>query len=475
MPGTPAESVIAEPPIDLGRPGLVRASLIARFRQLLQRLGWPVFTFGGLQGMRLVTNIILSQLLTPAIFGMLQIINTLRTGVELLSDVGVGQNIISNRDGATRSFTSTAWTIQVIRGCILGTLLAACSPLLAHFYAEPILARAVPLAAVLTLIAGFHSTGIFILQREQKLARLSFFELSLAAVASLIQIAISYYDRTVWSLLYGAAICMALQVACSFVMTPSAGLRFAIDRAHARAIVHFGKWIFLSSAVYFVASNFDRLYLSKHVPWALLGVYGIARSLSEVFTILLTRLGMMVIFPIIAGSEHRGAALRQRLSSHRLPLLGAGAAGLALFVALSDRVIFLLYDQRYHEAAAILPVLAAGVWFSILATLGESVSLGVGRPQVGTMANAAKLAWMIGGMPLFALHFGFPGLVACIAAADLIKYLVLTIGQKRLALAFPAQDLVLTAFFVACVIGLRALFAVSGVVGEVAGLWALFR
>jgi O-antigen/teichoic acid export membrane protein len=473
MHGTPADSVSSETPIDLDRPGLVRTRLIARSRQLLERLGWPVVAFGGLQGIRLVTNIVLSQLLSPAIFGMLQIINTLRTGVELLSDVGVGQNIISNRDGATRSFNSTAWTIQVIRGCILGTLLAACSPLLAHFYAEPILARAVPLAAVLTLIAGFHSTGIFILQREQKLARLSLFELSLATVAALIQVTISYF--TVWSLLYGAAICMALQVACSFVMTPSKGLRFAIDRTHAHAIIYFGKWIFLSSAVYFVATNFDRLYLSKHVPWALLGVYGIARSLSEVFTILLTRLGTMVIFPIIAGSAHRGAALRQRLSSHRLPLLAAGAAGLALFVALSDRVIFLLYDQRYHEAAAILPVLAAGVWFSILATLGESVSLGVGRPQIGTLANAAKLAWMIGGMPLFALQFGFPGLVACIAVADLIKYLVLTLGQKRLALAFPAQDLALTAFFVASVIGLRALFAVSGVVGEVAGLWSLFR
>lgn len=475
MHGTPAESVIAEPSSALGRPALARAMLAARLRQLLERLGWPVVTFGGLQGIRLVTNIVLSQLLSPAIFGMLQIINTLRTGVELLSDVGVGQNIISNREGATRSFTATAWTIQVIRGCILAAVMAACSPLLAHFYAEPTLAGAVPLAAVLTLIAGFHSTGIFILQREQKLARLAFFELSLATAAAIIQVTVSWFDRTVWSLLYGAVICMALQVTCSFFLTPSAGLRFRIERSHARAIVHFGKWIFLSSAVYFVATNFDRLYLSKHVPWALLGVYGIARSLSEVFTILLTRLGTMVIFPIIAGSDHRGAALRHRLSSHRLPVLAAGAVGLALFVALSDRVIYLLYDQRYHEAAAILPVLAAGVWFSILATLGESVSLGIGRPQIGTMANAAKLAWMVGGMPLLAWQFGFPGLVGCIAAGDLVKYVALSIGQRRWGLAFPVQDLALTALFMACAIGFRALFAVSGVVGEVGGLWALFR
>jgi len=472
MHGSPLDSSVV--PADAPAPDS-RAAIAVALRRTAGRIGWPVFTFGGLQGIRLITNIILSHLLSPAIFGVMLIINTLRTGVELLSDVGIGQNIVSHPEGGTRSFTATAWTIQIIRGFIIAAVLAACSPLIAHFYAQPILARAVPLAAVLTVIAGLQSTGFFVLQREQRLGQFCFFELSTAAAAAVIQVTISWFDRTVWSLLYGAVVCMAMQVVCSFFMTPSAGLRLTIDRRHAHAIIHFGKWIFLSSTIYFVASNFDRLYLSKHIPWALLGVYGIARSLAEVFTILLNRVGNIVIFPIIAGSSHRGTALRERISAQRWPVLAAAAIGLALFVAISDRVIFLLYDQRYHGAAAILPVLACGVWFSILATLGEAVSLGTGRPQVGTAANGAKLAWLMGGMPLLAAMFGFPGLVACIATADLVKYVALNAGQKRAGLAFPAQDLALTAFFAVCVIGFRALFAVSGVVGAVDGLWALFQ
>lgn len=475
MHGPPTDSGAKSPPGDNLYPRLQRIDLAPTLRRAAERIGWPVFTFGGLQGIRFATNIVLSHLLSPAIFGVLLIVNTIRTGVELLSDVGVGQNIVSHPAGGTPGFTATAWTIQVVRGFLLALALAACSPLIAHFYAEPILARAVPLAAVLTLIAGFHSTGFFVLQRDQRLGQLAFFELLTAAAAAIIQVTISWFDRTVWSLLYGAVICMAMQVACSFFLTPSTGLRLSIDRSHARAIVHFGKWIFLSSAIYFVASNFDRIYLSKHIPWALLGVYGIARSLAEVFTILLNRVGNIVIFPTIAGSPHRGPALRQRISSTRLIVLAGAAVGLALFLALSDRVIFLLYDRRYHEAATILPVLVGGIWFSILATLGESVTMGIGRPQAGTAANAAKLAWMVAGLPLLAAHFGFPGLVACIAAADLIKYLALTLGQGRWGLAFPGQDLALTILFVICVFGLRALFSALGVVGPVSGLWALFQ
>lgn len=475
MSSGPSDSTAAEVPPRFGPLVRLRSALAVAAPAMLALIGWPVITFGGLQAIRLVTNIILSHLLNPAIFGVLLILNTLRTGIELLSDVGVGQNIISHPAGSTASFTSTAWTIQIIRGVLIGAVLATCSPLIAHIYAEPILAKAVPMMALLVVISGFQSTGLFVLMREQRLAQFSAFELLPAMAAMVIQVTISYFDRTVWSLLYGAVICMAMQVGCSFFMTPSAGLRLAIDRDHARSIIHFGKWIFLSSAIFFIAGNFDRLYLSSAIPWALLGVYGIARSLSEAFTVLLARVGNMVLFPIIAGSSHRGEALRHRLSAQRVPLLATAAVGLALFIALSDRVVLLLYDQRYHEAAAILPVLAAGVWFSMLATLGEAVSLGIGRPQISTLANAAKLAWMMAGMPLLATRFGFPGLVACIAAADLVKYLALSLGQKRWGLAFPVQDLALTGFFVVCVLVLRALFSLSGVVGAVGGLWALFQ
>jgi len=475
MSSGPSDSTAAEVPPRFGPLVRLRSALAVAAPAMLALIGWPVITFGGLQAIRLVTNIILSHLLNPAIFGVLLILNTLRTGIELLSDVGVGQNIISHPAGSTASFTSTAWTIQIIRGVLIGAVLATCSPLIAHIYAEPILAKAVPMMALLVVISGFQSTGLFVLMREQRLAQFSAFELLPAMAAMVIQVTISYFDRTVWSLLYGAVICMAMQVGCSFFMTPSAGLRLAIDRDHARSIIHFGKWIFLSSAIFFIAGNFDRLYLSSAIPWALLGVYGIARSLSEAFTVLLARVGNMVLFPIIAGSSHRGEALRHRLSAQRVPLLATAAVGLALFIALSDRVVLLLYDQRYHEAAAILPVLAAGVWFSMLATLGEAVSLGIGRPQISTLANAAKLAWMMAGMPLLATRFGFPGLVACIATADLVKYLALSLGQKRWGLAFPVQDLALTGFFVVCVLVLRALFSLSGVVGAVGGLWALFQ
>ena len=54
------------------------------------------------------------------------IVNSLRTGVDLVSDVGISQNIIHNKNADDPRFYNTAWTLQLIRGFVLWV---ACSSL----------------------------------------------------------------------------------------------------------------------------------------------------------------------------------------------------------------------------------------------------------------------------------------------------------------------------------------------------------
>src|SRR6476661_9681345 len=89
-------------------------------RSLVVRLGWTTLGYGAVQALRLLNNVILTRLLAPPIFGLMALINAIRTGVELLSDVGLLQNIVSNPRGAEPDFRDTAWTLQAGRGLLLG-------------------------------------------------------------------------------------------------------------------------------------------------------------------------------------------------------------------------------------------------------------------------------------------------------------------------------------------------------------------
>ena len=73
--------------------------------------------------------------------------------------------------------------------------------------------------------------------------------------------------------------------------------QLAWDRRHAHEIIGFGKWIFLSTAIYFAAISFDRFYFVAVLPLALAG------SASVMLTVPLVRQ---------IATRRRGASARRR-------------------------------------------------------------------------------------------------------------------------------------------------------------------
>src|SRR3954454_6675790 len=112
-----------------------------RFSRRFLALGavLTIGTFGVTQAIRLVTNVVLARALAPELFGIMFIVNSLRTGVDLISDLGVGQNIVQNASAEDPDFYNTAWTLQAIRGLLLWFICLAATAPLASFYQTPIL------------------------------------------------------------------------------------------------------------------------------------------------------------------------------------------------------------------------------------------------------------------------------------------------------------------------------------------------
>ena len=61
--------------------------------------------------------------------------------------------------------------------------------------------------------------------------------------------------------------------------------------------MRFGRWIFVSTVLTFLAGQSDRLVFGKMIPIALFGVYSIASMLAALPTQAVLKLGGAVIFP----------------------------------------------------------------------------------------------------------------------------------------------------------------------------------
>ena len=406
---------------------------------------WTIGAYGVGQLIRLVTNVILTRLLAPELFGIMLIVYSLRTGLALISDIGIGQNIVYSKNADDPDFYNTAWTLENIRNAVLWLICLAIAAPLAQFYQSPVLVSILPITALSLVFTSLSSTSRYLLQKRMKLAELNLFETIIAFITSVAHIVLAYFSPTIWALVFGGLIGSAASMIGSYFLEADVKQRFIITRRYAWEILHFGKWIFISSIVYFLSMNFDRLYLAKVVPLELLGIYGIARSISELLSLLFMRVGNIVLFPFIASHSQRPRPeLRSQLSLLRARVLVLIAVGFSLMVAVADLAIKLLFDARYQAASWMLPVLIIGSWFSILASLNESVLLGLGKPSYGAISNGLKFGFLLIGLPLSVGAAGVVGGVIVIALSDLCRYIPIIIGQIRERLSFGMQDLLIT-------------------------------
>jgi O-antigen/teichoic acid export membrane protein len=415
---------------------------------------WTIGAYGLGQVIRLATNVWLARLLAPELFGIMLIVNSLRTGMELLSDVGIGQNIVYHKDANSPDFYNTAWSMQAIRSVLLWLVAVSIAAPVAHFYQSPILVYVVPLTAFSMVLAGFTCVSRSLLQKRLQIAKLNAFETITIIIAAAAQILFAYLSPTIWALVFGVIFASAVTMIGSYFLLPDVKQKFYLSRRFSSEIVRFGKWIFLSSILYFLSTNFDRLYLAKAVPLQLLGVYGIARSISELLGLVVLRLGNYVLFPLIAShSQISRDDLRKQLVPVRAKFLVLAATVFSLLAATADIPIKLLYDERYQAASWMLPVLIIGSWFSILAYLNESALLGLGKSSYTAISNGLKFAFLLIGLPLSLEFYGLIGSILVVVFADLFRYIPILIGQRREHFSFGRQDLIVS-FAVFLLIGL---------------------
>lgn len=139
---------------------------------------WTIASYGLSQVLRLGSNLILTRLLVPEMFGLMSLVYVFITALHLFSDLGIGTSLIQNKRGEEPDFLNTAWTLQVCRGVILWfcTLLLAWP--IAHLYQQPQFLWLIPVVGLGTVISGFNSTSVFTLNRNMAFGQLAIFELS---------------------------------------------------------------------------------------------------------------------------------------------------------------------------------------------------------------------------------------------------------------------------------------------------------
>lgn len=410
---------------------------------------WVVAGYGSGQLLRFVGNVILARLLFPDVFGLASLVFVFLTGLQMFSDVGSGPAIVQSARGDDPGFLNTAWTISCVRGVVLWGGACVLAHPLASFYGQPLLAQIMPVAGLQAALGGFEATSLHEAQRHLRAQAVTFVELAAqaATIASSIVLALIWRPLhpgndlgSVWAVIWGVLIGSVTRLVLSHVAVRGTRNRLHLEREAASQLLGFGRWVFLSSMLTFLAAQSDRLLLGKMIPLELLGVYGIAINLALLATQAVQKVGGLVLFPAYSRLAAKGE-LPQAFPRARLPLLVGGALVVSGFVACGPSLIQLLYDSRYVQAGWMLQVLAATAWFQVLDATYTAGLLAQRRLKWMTASSAAKLIGLIVLLPLGMHLDGFRGALLGLVLSDVVKYLISTIGASLGGLKGIGQDL----------------------------------
>lgn len=390
---------------------------------------WTLGGYGASQIVRLASSLILARLLFPAAFGLMSLVNVFMQGLEMFSDIGLGPSIIQHRRGDDPKFLRTAWTLQIARGLLLWLVACALArPAAAFFGARDPLASqltvVLPVAGLMALFGGFTSTAVHVLNRRLAMRRLTLLALLPQLVTLLVSIAWAYIDRSVWAIVGGGLAGSLARLLLSHAFNDGPRDRLGWDSQAARELEHFGKWIFLSTIVSFLASNLDRVVLGRLLALSELGLYSIGMTFARVATQVATRLTNTVLFPLLSKYRDKPARLLAFAVRARAAVLWAGGATCAGFALFAPAFFGLLYDPRYAGAGLISQWLSLHIWSWMLNATIDRIPLALGRSRALFTANLAGtfgmlLAWL--GYRIAQL----PGFIAGMALSNLAAHICL--------------------------------------------------
>ena len=384
--------------------------------RVLRAGSWTLFGYGAALVMRLFGNLVMAPLLAPDAFGIMAIATTINVLVGLFSDLGIRQSIIQSSRGQNAVFLNTAWTVQVLRGVWIWI---ACMAVAAGLYfarmmgvlppdsvySDPLLPAIVAVGSFSSVILGLHSMKLHLLSRSLDLSRITLIELIQMVVSYAVAIGIGWLTHSVWSFIINGLVGSVVYTVLTHVWLTGHRDRFCWNRDALAEILRFGRWVFISSIIGVLAMNGDRLMLGAWITATALGFYSIASGLSSMVDGIAGRFFSNVSLPALGEIARE----RPQLFSSRYLQMRWGAdaiyvAAAGFLFATGERIVSILYDQRYLPAGEMLQILSFSLLFSRFA-LAQNAYVALGKPNYIAALNAVRVISLFTLVP--AMYFLF--------------------------------------------------------------------
>ena len=436
--------------------GLTRSDLKQRF---VHAAGWTVAGHALAQVLRFASNLVLTRLLAPDMFGVMAVGYMVFTGLTMLSDMGTFGLVSQSQRGEEPQFLNVIWVTQIVRGFLLMAI-ALCLGLTigldsvralfpAHsVYADPRIPSLIAVLSLNCVISGLGSTKIWYLLRNMRLVHLTRLDLASQVATTVFIIVWALISPSIWALVGGWSLGMLVRTALSHLILPGPSNRLEWEASAFREIIVFGKWAMVSSLIAFALGSGDRILLGGYLDANDLGFYSIALLLVTALQDVVMKVTGVAALPALSEViRERPEDLKKVIYRLRRLLDAACIVPAGVLFVLGADVIGILYDSRYAAAGWMLSVLSFTL-ISASFNVFDQCLVALGRMKVLSALNAARLVTLYLFVSAGYALYGTRGAIVALPCASLFSTGILLAVQARLGLVDVKRELLGVPLFV---------------------------
>jgi PST family polysaccharide transporter len=352
-------------------------------------IGWKLTGQVFVQGMRLVTVMILARLLTPTDYGAAAVAIALTSFAPTVADMGMSTALVQIDEAPQRVRSTTFWA-GLAFGIALSALFAVAAVPVGRFLDEPQVGAMVAAAGATFAICAVGTTSQAMFMREMRFRSIELRFWFAILVGSVFAVVAAVAGAGSWALVLQQIVMLATLAAALWWRAPWR-LTFEFSREAFRKLVSYamriagGRWARLAELLLLT------LLIGKLVGIKELGAWSFAMSTVilplSVIAIPIAEV-LFSAFSRLQGDRRRMAALWLQsvryLSAVVLPVL-------TILVITAPDLIPAVFGSKWEISVGVIQILSVYVVIRCLQSWGQVLLDAVGRPEVTLWTQLAAL------------------------------------------------------------------------------------
>lgn len=435
---------------------------------------WVMFYSFAQRFISFCTTIALARILDPEIFGMYALAFVVIDGFGLFKSMGIDAALIQRKED-TDAAANTAFYIIPGFGIVIYFVLTLSAPWISEFMGDPEIVPVLRALGLIFVLNAFQRVPLVLMEKDLKFGWLSMSGIAIEVLYSVLAVVFSLMGWRVWSLVVAFLVKTITGTAIVWYLSGwKPNFRFSWPLA--KDMFHFGKFVFLSSLMWFMVRSFDKIVIPKYLDMATLGLYTIAYNFSILVSSYLGGRINRVLYPVYSRMQDNLHDVRRNYLKV-LKLLTAISFPVSMGIFLiGGEFLELAYGEKWIGAIPILKILS---WLGMLHTLGSTggpIMNALKKPKMNFTIDMIKAVIVFGGMIPVAKMFGVQGIAYLVVAQSALAVgisLAMVTRLIKLKPVYVLQTLSSTLIAVAAMAGV-ILLARAGVEAATWPLWARF-